>query len=130
VFRQGKRPNSSPPLQIVLRRTGVRARLKLRLNKALGRRESGKIFLQPQAGAASLHSSYMDEPSQHEQKLSGKDFKLRNVVEMGLQLTEQVQAMVGSENIKTVVSSVLRLMDSLEPLVRASDLVGSAKARH
>jgi hypothetical protein len=110
-----------------IEKTGVRAGLKRRFKKALGIKESGEILLQPQSSATSVDSSYIDEPSRLEQKLSGKPSKGRNAAEMGLQLTAQVQAMEGSEKIKAVVSSVLSLTDSLQPLVSASDLVGSLK---
>jgi hypothetical protein len=106
---------------------GVRARLKRRFKKALDIKESGEIFQQSQSDATSVDSSYIDEPSRLEQKLSGKPFKGRDATEMGLQLTAQVQAIEGSEKIKTVVSCVLGLTDSLQPLVSASDLVSSLK---
>jgi hypothetical protein len=110
-----------------IEKPGVKTKLKRRLNKALGRKESGKIFLQPQSSAAPVQSSYIDEPSRLEEKLLGKHSKVRNAAETGLRLTGQVQAMMGSENIKTVVSRVLDLADSLEPLVKASELVSSQK---
>ena len=57
--------------------TGLKAVVKRRFNKIVGRKESGKIFLQPQSSRSSIQPSYVDERIQLEQKLSGGPFKNR-----------------------------------------------------
>ena len=99
------------------------AKVKRGFNITIGRKESGNIFLQPQFRAATIEPSYIDQHLQLEKKLSGRHSKGRNAAEMGLQLTDQIKATGVSENMKTVVGTVMKFTDGLQSLVSVSDLV-------
>jgi hypothetical protein len=96
--------------------------IKRKVMKAVGIKESGKIFLQPDSSAP-LKTSDVDARIRLEQKLSAKPSEGRKVVDVGLQITDQVQAMGESEKLKTVVGVVLKFSNSLESLVGVSQLV-------
>jgi hypothetical protein len=108
------------------KKDGLKARVKHGFNKMLGRKESGKILRQPEQSTTVNQPSYM-ERLQFEQKVSGKPSKVRDATEAGLQLTEAVEAMNGSESIKTVVDCVLKFSNGLQPLVTLSDTVNPPK---
>ena len=106
---------------------GFKAIVKSRFNKIIGRKESGKIFLQPQSSRSSIQPSYVDERLQLEQKLSGKPSKGQHVIETGLHITDQVEAMNGSQKLKIVVETVLKFSNNLETLVSGLELVSSCQ---
>lgn len=130
VGQASSAPASSPQFVItssthIGKKIDFKAKVKRGFNRAFGKKESGKIFLQPQFSPTAIEPSYIDQHLQLEKKLSGRPSSARNAIEMGLQLTDQTRTMERSENIKTVVATVLQFTDGLHSLVSVSELVSS-----
>ena len=97
--------------------------LKARLNKLVGRKESGQILRKPESSGVTPQQSDVDLRIQLEQKLSGKHSNLGKVVDVGQQIADKVQATTGSEILKTLVDTVLNFSNNLQSLVGISELV-------
>jgi hypothetical protein len=97
--------------------------LKVRFNKFIGRKESGKILRKPKSSGATPQQSDVDLRIQLEQKLAGKHSDLGKVVDVGQQIGDKAQATTGSEILKSLVDSVLNFSNNLQSLVGISELV-------
>jgi len=102
---------------------GFRAGVKRKFNQLIGRKETGKIFVQPETKVQPVYDRL-----QLEQKLLGKQSSVQDTIDTALQTIDQISNLEGSETIKTVVHTVVEFANILQPLATMSDLVGSLKS--
>lgn len=90
-------------------------------NRVIGRKEN--VLVQP--SAIQNQQSYVDERSSRIEKLSGKHSKGKAIATAGLGITNQLQTIAAdsSDNLKTVVDTVLKFSDSLQHLADISAVV-------
>ena len=99
---------------------GFRANLKIKVNKFIGIKESGRIFLQSKSTEITSTSSYIEERLQLEKQVSGKPLKGKKLVTTGIQITDQIQA-----SIKIAVEVVSKFSDNLQGVVGLLGVVNS-----
>jgi hypothetical protein len=100
------------------KKTGLKATFK----RVIGRKETGKILVEP--SAIPSQQSYVDECASRIEKLSGKHFKGKAIATTGLKITTQLQTIgYPSDNMKTVVDTVVKFANGLQSLADLSTVV-------
>ena len=115
----GVSPEPAQPVKSTVKKRGLKARL----TKLISRKESGKIYVQPEPKGVVSQGFNIESRLQLEQKLLGRSSKGGNIIDAGLQIADKVHAVTRSEKLKTVVNVTLKFSNSLQRLTGISEVV-------